>query len=148
MHWTDLNGPSVNVFWSELIFSSSLYQLLLGLSDKPCKRVAGFGWCYSLWCAKLDPTGVSTHALLGWPLPSQFDFDLARSALELRHAVERKSTHTVPRLLRVIRFHATHLETRTKESNMCASLRVIETSRHNKSKGCLQLKWDLVTRSV
>ena len=35
--------------------------------------------------------------------------------------------HTVPRSLAVIWFHATRLETRTKESNMCASLRVIET---------------------
>ena len=64
----------------------------------------------------------------------------ACSALELRLAVEGMSSHTVPRLLAVIWFHTTRLETRTKESNMCASLWVIETRRHNESKGCLQLK--------
>ena len=50
----------------------------------------------------------------------------ACSALELLSAVEGVSAHTVPRLLAVIWFHATRLETRTKESNMCASLWVIE----------------------
>ena len=64
----------------------------------------------------------------------------ACSALELLPAVEGMSTHIVPRLLAVIWFHTTRLETRTKESNMCASLWVIETRRHNESKGCLQLK--------
>ena len=43
----------------------------------------------------------------------------ACSELELRQAVVGK---TVPRLLAVIWFHATRLETRTKESNMYASL--------------------------
>ena len=40
-----------------------------------------------------------------------------------------------PRSLAVIWFYATRLETRTKESDMCASLRVIETLRHNESEG-------------
>ena len=64
----------------------------------------------------------------------------ACSALEPRLCDGRMSAHTVPRLLAVIWFHTTRLETRTKESNMCASLWVIETRRHNESKGCLQLK--------
>ena len=40
-----------------------------------------------------------------------------------------------PRSLAVIWFHATRLETRTKESDMCASLRVTETLRRNESEG-------------
>ena len=39
------------------------------------------------------------------------------------------------RMLAVIWVHPTRLETRTKESNMCASLRVIETPRRNESEG-------------
>ena len=41
----------------------------------------------------------------------------------------------VLRSLAVIWFHATRLETRTKESDMCASLRVTETLRRNESEG-------------
>ena len=39
------------------------------------------------------------------------------------------------RSLAVIWFHATRLETRTKESDACASLRVTETLRRNESEG-------------
>ena len=38
------------------------------------------------------------------------------------------------RILTTIPLHPTGLETRTKESNMCASLRGIETRGHNESK--------------
>ena len=61
----------------------------------------------------------------------------ACSALEPRLAIEWVHTHYVPKLLAAIWLHLTRLETRTKESNMCASLRVTETRRHNESKGCL-----------
>ena len=42
--------------------------------------------------------------------------------------------------LHMIQHPSTRLETRTKESNMCASLRVIETRRHNESKGSSELR--------
>ena len=55
-------------------FPSSVHQQLLELSDKPRKKVAGFGWCYSLWCANLDPTEESQHMVFwtGLCLPSLF----------------------------------------------------------------------------
>ena len=55
-------------------FPSSVRQQLLELSDEPRKKVAGFGWCYSLWCANLDPTEESRHMLFwaGLSLPSLF----------------------------------------------------------------------------
>ena len=61
------------------------------------------------------------------------------------HAVRRDccrspaavTSHDAPRTLAVTWPHPTRLETRTKESNMCASLRVIETPRQNESEGGL-----------
>ena len=55
-------------------FPSSVRQQLLELSHKPRKKVAGFGWCYSLWCANLDPTEESRHMLFwaGLSFPSLF----------------------------------------------------------------------------
>ena len=44
-------------------------------------------------------------------------------------------THYALRTLASIRLYPTCLETRTKESNMCASLWVIETRGRNESKG-------------
>ena len=43
------------------------------------------------------------------------------------------AVHYAPRTLAVKWLRPTRLETRTKESNMCASLRVTETRRHNES---------------
>ena len=45
--------------------------------------------------------------------------------------------HHASRTLTTIRLYPTRLETRTKESNMCASLWVIETRGQNESKGGL-----------
>ena len=55
-------------------FPSSVRQQLLKLSHKPRKKVAGFSWCYSLWCANLDPTEESSHMLFwaGLSFPSLF----------------------------------------------------------------------------
>ena len=50
-------------------------------------------------------------------------------------AIPAGSRTNVPRSLAVIWFHATRLETRTKESDACASLRVTETLRRNESEG-------------
>ena len=47
----------------------------------------------------------------------------------------RETGTNVSRSLAVIWFHATRLETRTKESDACASLRVTETLRRNESEG-------------
>ena len=47
----------------------------------------------------------------------------------------RECSTNVPRSLAVTWFYATRLETRTKESDMCASLRVTETLRRNESEG-------------
>ena len=46
-----------------LEFPISVRQQLLELSHKPSKKVAGFGCCYCLWCANLDPTEESRHML-------------------------------------------------------------------------------------
>ena len=47
---------------------------LLKLSDKPRKKAASFGWCYSLCCANLDPTEESEHTLfcVDYSLPRLF----------------------------------------------------------------------------
>ena len=57
------------------------------------------------------------------------------SALEPLPADRAVQTHDAFRTLTTIRLYPTRLETRTKESNMCASLRVIETCGHNESEG-------------
>ena len=57
-------------------------------------------------------------------------------AVYLNFSAVRWETGTnTPRSLAVIWLYATRLETRTKESDMCASLRVTETLRRNESEG-------------
>ena len=46
-------------------FPSSVHKKLLELSDKPRKKVAGFGWCYGFWCPNLDPTEESRYSSFG-----------------------------------------------------------------------------------
>ena len=47
------------------------------------------------------------------------------------------TSHHAPRTLAFKWPHSTRLETRTKESNMCASLRVLEARGRNESEGGL-----------
>ena len=55
-------------------------------------------------------------------------------ALKLLPVDRTMFAHYASKMLTAIRLHPTGLEIRTKESNMCASLRVIETRGHNESK--------------
>ena len=54
--WIRMDGLCLSSDCRIVAFPSSVLQQLLELSHKPCKKVAGFGWFYSLWCANLDPT--------------------------------------------------------------------------------------------
>ena len=75
------------------------------------------------------------HASFGWP-PVFRAGVLTGGLLAVRlSAIGRVvgAAHDAPRTLAVKWLRPTRLETRTKESNMCASLRVTETRRHNES---------------
>ena len=48
---------------SSAAFLCGVRQHLLEPNDKPRKKVADLGWCYSLWCASWGPTEESRHML-------------------------------------------------------------------------------------
>jgi len=85
---------------------------------------------------------VAPRRVLGWRLArSVRHVDRGgrhACALELLPVDRTMFAHYASRMLTAIRLHPTRLETRTKESNMCASLRVIETRGHNESKDRLR----------
>ena len=102
----------------------------------PARKTAGFGQCYSLcvvYKLKFNSQQTLQHVF----------FDCTQWA-QIKKSWWGEECTNCAKVVGGHRFHATRLETRTKESNMCASLRVKETRSHNESKGCLQLKWDLL----
>ena len=50
-------------------FPGGVRQQVLEPGDTPRKKVAGFGQCYSLWCASSDSIEELQHMPSGW-LPS------------------------------------------------------------------------------
>ena len=75
----------------------------------------------------------------GWhPVARSRSRQLCTACSSRRTAKRRvQCMHTsTPQLLAAIWLLPTRLETRTKESNMCASLGVTETQRRNESEGC------------
>ena len=55
-------------FLLAVAFPVSVRQHVLDLGDTPRKNVAGFGLCYSLWCASSDSIEASQHMPSGWLL--------------------------------------------------------------------------------
>ncbi len=58
-------------------FPVSVRQQVLESCDTPRKKVAGFGQCYSLWCASSDSIEVLQHMPSGWLLFPQSGVTIA-----------------------------------------------------------------------
>ena len=58
-------------------FPGGVRQQVLDLGDTPRKKVAGFGLCYSLWCASSDSIEASQHMPSGWLLFPRFGVTIA-----------------------------------------------------------------------
>ena len=58
-------------------FPVSVRQQVLDLGHTPRKNVAGFGLCYSLWCASSDSIEASQHMPSGWLLFSRLGVTIA-----------------------------------------------------------------------
>ena len=58
-------------------FPGSVRQQVLEPVDTPRKKVAGFGLCYSLWCASSDSIEASQHMPSGWLLSPRFGVTIA-----------------------------------------------------------------------
>ena len=58
-------------------FPGGVRQQVLDLGDTPRKKVAGFGLCYSLWCASSDSIEASQHMPSGWLLSPRFGVTIA-----------------------------------------------------------------------
>ena len=58
-------------------FPGGVRQQVLEPGDTPRKKVAGFGQCYSLWCASSDSIEELQHMPSGWLLFPQSGVTIA-----------------------------------------------------------------------
>ena len=128
-------------------FLSSVPQQLFELSDKSRKKIAGFGSCYSLWCANFNPTEESWHMLFcaGLSLPS-FSWPWWTHTLHLNWGMLLRGR--VDTLCQSSWQSYDFMQPILKHRPRClTSVRVLgwwQTRKHNENKGYLQLKWDLL----